>query len=253
MRELSLFENGQEKAVGITVKNENGIQYVSARDLHFRLEIATAFKDWFPRICEYGFTLGVDFNPLKIEQVRVEGNREVKRELQDFAITIEMAKQICMLQRSDKGRLYREYFIRLEKAWNTPEAVMARALQVANITLENAKKQIEVLTPKAEWYDNVADSANLTEIGTVGKMCGIGDKKIFSVLSENKIIYKKCDSDGVAYYVPYFEYEKYFKSVPEPFLRGDKKLVRNKLLFTQNGVVWATKRFMQKEAIKQLI
>ena len=113
--------------------------------------------------------------------------------------------------------------------------------------LSQSQKLLEA-QPKIEWYDNVADSANLTEIGTVGKMCGIGDRKFFSVLSDNKIIYKKCDSDGVAYYVPYFEYEKYFKAIPEPFIRGDKKLVRNKLLFTQNGVVWATKRFMKKGA-----
>ena len=123
----------------------------------------------------------------------------------------------------------------------TPEQIVANALIVAQNIINNMK-------PKADWYDKVADSTNLTEIGTVGKMTGIGADKIFKVLSENKIIYRKCDSDGVSYYVQYFEYEKYFKSIPEPFIRGNKKLVRNKLLFNQNGVVWATKKFMQKGA-----
>ena len=104
---------------------------VSARDLHEGLEIKTAFKDWFPRMVEYGFTSGNDFNPLKNEQVRLEGNREVKREILDYQISVDMAKQICMIQRSEKGKQYRQYFIDLEKAWNTPEQIFARALKMA--------------------------------------------------------------------------------------------------------------------------
>lgn len=94
---------------------------VSARDLHEQLNIRTAFKDWFPRMCEYGFQSRVDFNPLKIERVQTEGKREVKREVTDYEISIDMAKQICMIQRLEKGKQSRQYFIDLEKAWNTPE------------------------------------------------------------------------------------------------------------------------------------
>lgn len=110
--------------------------------------------------------------------------------------------------------------------------------RIAELEAENAE-----MKPKVEWYDNVADSTNLTEIGTVGKMTGIGEKKIFRTLAKDGVIREKCDSDGVKYYVPNFSYVKYFRTVPEPFLRGDKKLVRNKLLFTQDGVIWATKRY----------
>ena len=74
---------------------------VSARELHEKLEIRTAFKDWFPRMCEYGFAEGEDFNMLKNERVQIEGNREVKREITDYEISIDMAKQICMIQRSE--------------------------------------------------------------------------------------------------------------------------------------------------------
>lgn len=139
MNELEL--NEQNTVAEFHVTEKDGIQSISARELHQRLEIQTAFKDWFPRICDYGFAEGLDFNPLKIEQVRLEGNREVKRELTDYAISIEMAKQICMLQRSELGKRYREYFLKLEKAWNSPEAIMARALQVANRTLEQVTKR----------------------------------------------------------------------------------------------------------------
>lgn len=77
---------------------------VSARELHEFLEVKTAYKDWFPRMCEYGFAKGRDFNPLKNEQVRFEGNREVKRTVDDAEITIDMAKELCMLQRNERGK-----------------------------------------------------------------------------------------------------------------------------------------------------
>lgn len=77
---------------------------VSARDLHEALEINTRFNDWFSRMAEYGFENGVDFNLLKNEKVRLEGNREVKRDIMDYQISVDMAKQICMIQRSEKGK-----------------------------------------------------------------------------------------------------------------------------------------------------
>ena len=139
---------------------------VSARDLHEGLGIKTAFKDWFPRMTEYGFEAGKDFNMLKNERVQIEGTREVKREIIDYQITVDMAKQICMIQRTDKGRQYREYFLELEKAWNSPEQVFARALHMADKMVNSLKEQckflggqvmeqqkvIEELQPKASYY-----------------------------------------------------------------------------------------------------
>ena len=89
-----------------------------ARELHEFLEVKTAYKDWFPRMCEYGFTEGQDFNLLKNERVQIEGNRTVTRTVEDSQLTIEMAKEICMLQRNEKGKQARQYFIQLEKDWN---------------------------------------------------------------------------------------------------------------------------------------
>ena len=80
-----------------------------------------------------------DSNPLKNEQVRLEGSREVRRELVDYQISVDMAKQICMIQRTEKGRQYRQYFLDLEKAWNTPEQVFARALKMADREIEKLK------------------------------------------------------------------------------------------------------------------
>lgn len=140
----SLSDNSGVSLAQIQVfENEEGKQCVSARELHEKLEIATAFKDWFPRMCEYGFIEGLDFCSIMSKS---NGGRPSK----EYAITIEMAKQICMLQRTEKGREYREYFLKLEKAWNSPELVMARALQVANKTIDNVKKQIAEMQQKVE-------------------------------------------------------------------------------------------------------
>ena len=131
------------------------------------------------------------------------------------------------------------------------QKVLAYHVQKANeykIRAEKAEQKVIEQKPKVDWYDNVADSSNLTEIGTVGKMTNIGSQKIFKALRADKIIYQKTDSDGITYDVPFYDYEKYFKTVPEPFIKGDKKCVRNKLLFTQAGVIWATNKYKAKEA-----
>lgn len=79
---------------------------VSARDLHDGLEIGTRFNDWFPRMVEYGFESGKDFNLLKNEQVQIEGNREVKREVTDYQISVDMAKQICIRDCNPSNRTF---------------------------------------------------------------------------------------------------------------------------------------------------
>lgn len=140
-----------------SINYDSGEPMVSARELHEGLEIKTAFKDWFPRITEYGFENGKDFKPLKKEQVRLEGVRMVRREITDYQITIDMAKQICMIQRSEKGKLYRKYFLALEKIWNSPEQVMARGLQIANKTIENLKSENQILKDTIENQDRLIE------------------------------------------------------------------------------------------------
>lgn len=175
---------------------------VSARELHDGLEIKTAFKDWFPRMAEYGFAEGVDFNPLKNEQVRLEGSREVKRELVDYQISVDMAKQICMIQRTDKGKQYREYFLSLERAWNTPEQVMARALRVADKELHRLKEdnaallaETERMKPKEIFADAVSASHTSILIGDLAKLLkqngyDTGQKRLFEQLRQEEFLIK---------------------------------------------------------------
>ena len=107
---------------------------VNGRDLHDALQIKTAYKDWFPRMCEYGFSEGTDFCSFLSES---SGGRPAV----NHQLTFDMAKQLCMIQRTDIGRKFRRYFIQVEEAWNSPEAVMARALQFANQQLAILKHQ----------------------------------------------------------------------------------------------------------------
>ena len=175
---------------------------VSARDLHEALEINTRFNDWFSRMAEYGFENGVDFNLLKNEKVRLEGNREVKRDIMDYQISVDMAKQICMIQRSEKGKQYRQYFIDLEKAWNTPEQIFARDLKMADQKIEKLKEtnaglleDVERMRPKEIFADAVKASTSSILIGDLAKLLrqnGVdtGQKRLFEQLRNEGYLMK---------------------------------------------------------------
>ena len=170
---------------------------VSGRELHEALEVKTAYKDWFPRMCEYGFTEGEDFNPLKNEQVRTEGNRQVSRELTDHQLTIPMAKEICMLQRSEKGKQFRQYFIRVEEAWNSPEMIMKRALGIANEKVKALQVSVSQLTvdkqimqPKADYFDELVDRNLLTGIRETAKELKVKQNTFVNFLLDKKYLYR---------------------------------------------------------------
>lgn len=177
-------------------------QTVSARELHEQLHIRTAFKDWFPRMAEYGFVEGADFNMLKIERVQMEGSREVRREVTDYNISVDMAKQICMIQRTPEGKAVRQYLIDLEKAWNTPEQVFARALKMADEKINSLKEnntrliaENQRMKPKEIFADAVATSHTSILIGDLAKLIcqngyQIGQKRLFEWLRENNFLIK---------------------------------------------------------------
>ena len=166
---------------------------VLARDLHDALEVQTAYKDWFPRMCEYGFEEGKDY--CSILSDRVDGLPGKPRN--DHQITIAMAKELCMLQRSEKGKQFRKYFIQVEEAWNTPEQVMARALQMANRMVDKLKKDNAYLLEKAEadapkvlFADAVAASHTSILIGDLAKLIRqngveVGQNRLFQWLRDN--------------------------------------------------------------------
>lgn len=166
----------------IKINYESDRPTVSGRELHEALEVKTAYKDWFPRMCEYGFVEGEDYGSFLSD--RSDGLPGKPRT--DHQLTIDMAKQICMIQRSDIGRRYREYFLDVERQWNSPDAIMARALQFANRQLEALqqqntelmdtvavqKQQILEMQPKASYYDVVLDCKDLISTSAIAKDYG---------------------------------------------------------------------------------
>ena len=174
---------------------------ISARELHEGLEIKTAFKDWFPRMTAYGFEENQDF--ILVAQKRATNNpKNPITTCNDYQISIDMAKQICMIQRTERGKQYRQYFIDLEKAWNTPEQVMARALKIANNEIDRLKADNKVLIadtermkPKEIFADAVESSRTSILIGDMAKLIcqnghEIGQNRLFEWMRQNDYLIK---------------------------------------------------------------
>ena len=173
-------------------------QTVSARELHNQLNIGTKFTTWFERMKEYGFSEGIEFFPKMGETSETGGRPSV-----DYDISVDMAKQICMIQRTPEGKQVRQYLIDLEKAWNTPEQVMARALKIANRTIDSLKAENVMLVernnemkPKAIFADAVATSRTAILIGDLAKLIcqngyQIGQKRLFEWLRNNGYLCKR--------------------------------------------------------------
>ena len=174
----------------IKVNYESDRPTVLARDLHQFLEIGSEFSHWFKRMCEYGFSEGTDFSPFLTES---SGGRPA----QDAQLTIDMAKEICMLQRNERGKQARQYFIQLEKDWNSPEKVMARALQIADkriraLEVANAELTVEkqIMQPKADYFDELVDRNLLTSFRETAKQLEVKEKELISFLLEKKYLYR---------------------------------------------------------------
>lgn len=177
-------------------------QTVSARELHEKLRIGTKFTTWFERMCEYGFEDGKEFFP-KMGKTSEQGGRPYV----DYDISVDMAKQICMIQRTPEGKQCRQYLIDLEKAWNTPEQVMARALKLADQKIESLKNQnfalvedVNRMKPKEIFADAVATSSTSILIGDLAKMIkqnGVetGQKRLFSWMREKGYLIKRKGTD----------------------------------------------------------
>lgn len=174
----------------IKINYESDRPTVLARDLYEFLEMKTAYKDWFPRMCEYGFTEGEDFCSFLSEST---GGRPAT----DAQLTIDMAKEICMLQRNERGKQARQYFLQIEKAWNDPDMIMARALKFAEgkLRLAEAKisglqSELDVAQPKADFYDTFVSPNKCTGLRDTAKELGISERKFVNFLIDEKYLYR---------------------------------------------------------------
>lgn len=184
--------------------NENQEQTVSGRELHMFLGIETPYKKWFDRMCEYGFTNNADFITVGQKCPIANGGYQ---ERTDHIMKLDMAKELCMLARNEKGKQARQYFLEVERDWNSPEKVMARALKLADSKLKEitefaAKqtKRLEAAQPKVIFADAVAAAKTSILIGDLAKLMkqngiDMGQKRLFEWMRQNGYLIKRKGSD----------------------------------------------------------
>ena len=180
MQELELVEVNYE-ADRITL---------SARDLYKFLELTERFSNWFERMKQYGFVENQDYRGCK------KFNTLARQELQDYEISLDMAKEIAMLQRNERGKQARQYFLELERKWNSPEYVMQRALKISQKRIEALENENKAMKPKALFADAVSASNESILIGQLAKMIkqngvDIGQNRLFQWMRENGYLNKK--------------------------------------------------------------
>ncbi|MFR9882444.1 phage antirepressor KilAC domain-containing protein [Corynebacterium striatum] len=203
---------GANDNIVIPLTNNDGAQAVMGRDLHKFLEIETPYNKWFPRMVEYGFVAGQDFTD---KNVREQDKLGRSREVMNHIVSLDMAKEISMIQRTDKGKQARQYFIECERkakqpAVNAAELTRLELIQIAmnaeteRLALEAKNKELE---PKAEAYDDFMDATGKYNIGTVAKMFGRGQNWLFRELRNAGVLISK----GAMKNTPYSQYMKYFE------------------------------------------
>lgn len=173
----------------INVNYDNNRITLSARELHEFLELTERFSTWFERMKQYGFVENIDYLGRKVF------NTLARQELQDYEITLDMAKEIAMIQRNEKGKHARQYFIEVEKQWNSPERVIARGYIEAKKQLDDLNRQVIEMKPKAIFADAVSTSEQSILVGQLAKLIkqngyDIGQNRLFDWMRNNDYLIK---------------------------------------------------------------
>lgn len=221
----------------------NGNNTISGRELYEFLQINSNYTTWFERMCEYGFTEGVDYFP-KMED-RSDGKAGKPKINHDM--TISMAKEISMIQRNERGKQARLYFIECERRLReqqkpalpdfTDPVVAARAWADEVEKKQIAEAKVAELQPKADFYDAAASSESLFSMADVAKVLdmGIGRNKLFKFLREKKIL----QGDNMPY--QRFVDAGYFKVVEGKFMAGDNVVISKTTYVKQKGIDYIRK------------
>ena len=216
---------------------------VSGRELHEALEVKTKYADWFKRMCEYGFTDGEDFtcfSNLGSENQHGGQNRV------DHQLTIPMAKEICMLQRSEKGKQCRQYFIKIEEMWNTPEMIMSRAIQISNKRIIELETQIAQDKPLVDFANQIQTSDDCIDMRDMAHLLAkneinIGRTRLFTFLRKHKVLDMKNKP-----YQRYIEQQPWFQVKEYTYCKGDEVCIGTITLVTPKGQIGITNLIKKK-------
>lgn len=177
--------------------NENDEQLVSGRELHEFLGVKTRYSIWFDRMSEYGFTEDIDYTAVVQKRTTAQGNQT---EYIDHAMKLDMAKEVSMIQRNEKGKQARQYFLEVEKAWNNPDMIIKRAMDLQARKIIMLETENQQLKPKALFAEAVESSKGSILVRDLAKILKqnnveIGEKRLFAWLRDNGYLIKKLGSD----------------------------------------------------------
>lgn len=239
---LPLAQASEKGIELIKITENDGKQAVSARELHEFLESKQQFSDWIKnRVDKYGFVEGQDFEVFHNFMENPQGGRP----LTEYALTLDAAKELAMVEGNDKGKQARRYFIECEKRLREAspkvpttfrEALLLAAEQQAKI--EEQQKQLEIQAPKAEFFDAVADSKTAISLGEAAKVLaipGIGRNKLFEILREKNVLMK----DNVPYQC--FVDRGYFRVLEQHYTKNGEPCINVKTLVYQRGLDYIRK------------
>lgn len=174
-------------------RNDDGTIAVSGRALHTGLDISTPYAKWFARMAEYGFTAGQDYEDISVPVPSIRSDRAYEQT--DHALTIDAAKEIAMIQRTERGQQVRRYFIAAEKKLRTSEPkeltdeqIVHQALTITTRKVQELEATVAEQAPKVEAYESFLDADGCYSIGTVAKMLGLGQKRLFDELHARKVL-----------------------------------------------------------------
>lgn len=231
---------------------------ISGRQLHMKLNVKTRYNDWFSRMVEYGFVEGTDFYS-NLSKTSSDGGRPST----DHILTLNMAKEIAMLQRTPEGQEIRRYLLKVEEDWNSPEKVMARAIVMANnklkeLTTKNYKLENEIvhlnetineMKPKADYVDRILSCKKLMPVTLIAKDYGYSGKRFNKILHDNGVQYKVGKQ-----WVLYSKYQGcgYTHSKQYPEITDSKGEVVSNMEWTQKGRLFLYD-FLKKRNILPMI
>lgn len=221
--------------------NDNDEQIVSGRELHKFLEIKTPYKQWFDEMTKYGFAENIDFVPYTENSAHASGRSYSKT---DHALKLSMAKELSMIQRTEKGKQARHYFIQAEEAWNSEDMILQRSRQILERRLDKLQIELketkvvnsrltvnnEIMKPKADYFDELVDRNMLTNFRDTAKLLKVKQRKFVDFLLTKKYIYR--DKKGKL--TPFAQYDGDLFEIKET--KNDKtKWAGTQTLITPKG------------------
>lgn len=193
-----------ENRNGFLTIDEDSVFPVNGRQFYERLNLETPYHKWFPRMCEYGFEEGKDYETLVGQKCPTNNPKNPWTTVTNHMLSIDMAKHIAMVQRTEQSMTIRQYLIDFEREMNKPEKIMARALKIADKTIanltievgklqeENAaqKQQLAEYEPMVTYYDMVLKCRDAVPTSIIAKDYGWSAKKLNKFLEEKGVQYK---------------------------------------------------------------